>query len=64
MPLTDEDFSGFLTFHHLQATVLSSLCSSNNQSCDTFMGQQAFAYKTSSYNVVKGDEKESYIVDI
>eukprot|EP00957_Ditylum_brightwellii_P165464 12597875-Ditylum_brightwellii.AAC.1 len=63
-PLMDEDYSEVLIFLHLPATVLSSLCSSNNLICDTSVGQQAFASKTLSYNIVKGDDKESYIVDI
>uniref|UniRef100_A0A7S1YRH9 Uncharacterized protein n=1 Tax=Ditylum brightwellii TaxID=49249 RepID=A0A7S1YRH9_9STRA len=59
-PLTDEDFSDVLAFPHLPATVSSSSCSSNNLTRDTSAGQQAFASETSSYNVVKGDDKESY----
>eukprot|EP00957_Ditylum_brightwellii_P170863 13004765-Ditylum_brightwellii.AAC.1 len=39
---------------------LSLLCSFNNLTCDTSVGQQAFASKASSYSIVKGDEKESY----
>eukprot|EP00957_Ditylum_brightwellii_P083790 6368675-Ditylum_brightwellii.AAC.1 len=63
-PLTDEDFSEVFTFPHFPATVLSSLYSSNNLTCNTSIGQQAFVSKISSYNIMKGNDKESYIVDI
>eukprot|EP00957_Ditylum_brightwellii_P023005 1736405-Ditylum_brightwellii.AAC.1 len=58
--IIDENFSDVIAFHHLPATVLSLPCSSNNLTNDTSMGQQAFVSETSSYNVVKGDDKESY----
>eukprot|EP00957_Ditylum_brightwellii_P210246 15364725-Ditylum_brightwellii.AAC.1 len=59
-PLVDEDFSDVLAFPHLPAAFLSLLLSPNNLTCDTSMGYQAFMSKTSSYNIVKGDDMESY----